>query len=216
MKPEKLDEVVRLMKLLDELYCMYRLNSRLGVGFTYINKRLRSGHYSRVSVNSQRAFIDMRGKKFEGCAEFLYFESPTTTPIQPEIWNDDYAIFPTGWSYDWIKSRGIRRASSGRLDKMAQTYPVLEADTSLEPDIIDPIIFQNLTRYTMNEVLTQLIALQIHPHKKLGYKKDEKDFFCTMKLDYSVLDILSTKDILELIEVLETEIQELRDGTDNV
>lgn len=213
MKPPKLDEVLRLMRLLDELYCMYRFDD--GLGFTFQVKQLSTGKNYRTSVNSSIAYIEMLDKEFEGCTEFLYYDA-NNEPFQPEIWDDVRAIFPTRWPYTWVMSRGIRRASLGRLDKMAQTYPALEADTSLEPDIIDPIIFQNLTRYTMNEVLTQLIALQIYPHKMTEYERDEKGFFCTMKLDYRVLDILSTEEILELIEVIETEIKERKDGTDNV
>ncbi len=213
MKPPKLDEIVRLMKVLDDLYCMYRLND--GLGFTFLAKPLSTGKNYRISVNPSIAYIEMLDKPFKGCTEFLYFDS-TTEPFQPEIWDDIRAIFPTRWSYSWWQSRGIRRASLGRLDMMAQTYPVLPADTSLESDIIDPIIFQNLTRYTMNEVLTQLIALQIYPYRMTEYERDQKGFFSTMKLDYRVLDILSTEEILELIEVIETEIQERKDGTDNV
>lgn len=212
MKPPKLDEIIRLMKVLDDLYCMYRLND--GLGFTFQVKQLSTGTNYRISVNPSIAYIEMLDKPFEGCTEFLYFDA-NTEPFTPEIWDDVRAIFPTRYPY-WMASRGIRRASTGRLDMMAQTYPVLPADTSLESDIIDPIIFQNLTRYTMNEVLTQLIAVQIYPHRMTEFERDEKGFFSTMKLDYRVLDILSTEEILELIEVIETEIQERKDGTDNV
>lgn len=213
MKPPKFDEIIRLMKVLDDLYCMYRLDE--GLGFTFLVKQLSTGKNYRTSVNSSIAYIEMLDKAFEGCTEFLYFDA-NTEPYQPEIWDDVRAIFPTRWPYTWWQSRGIRRASLSRLDKMAQTYPVLKAGTSLESDIIDPIIFQNLTRYTMNEVLTQLIALQVYPHNMTEYERDQKGFFCTMKLDYRVLDILSEEEILELIEVIEAEIQERRDGTDNV
>lgn len=215
MTPPKLVEVIRLMKLLDELYCMYRKDS--GLGFTFIDNRLSTGVEYRISINSSIAYITMYGTEFERFNEFLYFESRSLQSITPEIWDDEIAIFPTQWPYE-ILSQGIRRVSTGRLDMMARTYPLLPSDTSLESDIIDPIIFQNLTRYTMNEVLTQLIALQVFPHSLTEYERDEKGFFCKMQIDYRVMDILSENEILELIEIIENDIQEItvHDDTDNV
>lgn len=212
MKPPKLDEVVRLMKVLDDLYCMYRLDD--GLGFTAGTVQLSTNESYRISVNPSIAYIEMLGNKFRGCTEFLYYDA-NTEPFTPEIWDDVRAIFPTRYPY-WMASRGIRRASTRRLDMMAQTYPVLPADTSFEPDIIDPIIFQNLTRYTMNEVLTQLITVQIYPHRMTEFERDEKGFFSTMKLDYRVLDLLSEEEIEEMIQYIQNEIQERKDGTDNV
>jgi uncharacterized small protein (DUF1192 family) len=136
--------------------------------------------------------------------EFLYFGS-SVEPFHPEIWDDVRAIFPSLWTY-WPPS-GIRRASTDRLDMMAQTYPALSVDTSLEPDIIDPIIFQNLTLYTMNEVQTQLIALQIHQLNLIAEEKEQKGFRSTMKLDYRVLDLLSPEELLELIQIVGDEIE---------
>lgn len=210
MKPPKLDEIVRLMKVLDDLYYMYRLNE--GLGFTYQVKQLSTGTNYRISVNSNISYIEILDKAFEGYQEFLYYDSNTSRPFTPEIWDDVRAIFPTRYI---MEDRGIRRACTGRLDMMAQTYPLLPVDTSFESDIIDPIIFQNLTKYTMNEVLTQLISLHFYSTNEYN-RRDDKLFYSTMKLDYRGLDILTSEEILELIQFIEQEIQERQYGTDNV
>lgn len=205
MNLPKVTNIVQLMKSLDELYCLYRLDEKLG--FTWGVQQLSTSKYYRISVNSNIAYIEMLDREFSGCTELLYFDA-NTDPFYPEIWDDARGIFPTRYPYDMCFGRGIRRASYGRFDKMAQTYPLLPKNQSLEEDIIEPIIFQNLTRYTMNEVLTQIIALMIFPINLTEYERDEKEFFCTMKLDYRVMDLLSEEEIDELNAFVQKEIQE--------
>lgn len=203
MKPPKLNNIVKLMKVLDELYCMYRLNE--GLGYTFEEPVLSTNESYRISVNPNIAYIEIYG------AEFLYYDA-STSPFTTEIWDDVLAIFPTRWPYFHLRN-GIRRAQTGRLDMMAKMYPLLPAGTSFESDIIDPIIFQNLTIYTMNEVLTQLIAAQVYPINMTEVERDEKGFFSTMKLDYRVLDLLSEEEIDEMIQYIQNEIQERTNGT---
>jgi predicted Rdx family selenoprotein len=59
----------------------------------------------------------------------------------------------------------------------------------------------------MNEVQTQLIALQIHQLNLIAEEKEQKGFRSTMKLDYRVLDLLSPEELLELIQIVGDEIE---------
>lgn len=208
MLPHKLDELVQLMKLLDELYCMYKMNE--GLGFTFKVNQLSTGTNYRISVNSNIACIEMLDIKFKGFHEFLdMFEDEFLHTT--EIWDDVKSIFPSYWNHRVSETFVIRRLSASQSNNIDNTYQELSADTSLEPDIIDPIIFQNLTCYTMNEVLTQLISLKIYSQKK------SRCISCTMKLDYRVLDILTEEEILELVQVIKDEIEYRKWGKyDNV
>ena len=195
MKPEKFDDFCKVIRLLDYLMCHFRLENENG--FIHETMELASGRGYILSVGQQVTYLDFY--------DFTYLVNMDSNPnlFYPEIYDDVVAKFPIRWPYQGFQS-GTRRVVNGRLDMKADMYPLLPATQSLEPDEIDSVIFQNLTKYTINEVNTQLYALALYPKRSEWTAKDidDKGFFPTISIDYRVLDLLSPEDLLEIIELL--------------
>ena len=120
--------------------------------------------------------------------------------IHSTLRNDEYLKICT--DLPSFYNNNVYRETDRVLYKAPNTFPVLPYDQCFDEDVLEPLMFQLLTKYTENEVQSMVAVRYLCPYLTPA-ERNAKEYFPVIGLDFRALSFLSDQDVLELIDYID-------------
>lgn len=168
---------------------------------SYAPQQLSTGLKFTVSMNSTRTQLEVLVDTGYNMLVNVYYWQEMHSTLR----NDEYLKVCT--DLPSFYNNHVYREMDRVLFKAPNTFPVLPYDQCFDEDVLEPLMFQLLTKYTENEVQSMVAVRYLCP-RLTDAERNAKEYFPVIGLDFRALSFLSEQDVLELIDY----IKEITDG----
>lgn len=114
--------------------------------------------------------------------------------VRSTLRNDNYLRIST--AFNNVLPHGIYRETDSVLYKAPNTFPQLPYDQCFDEDVLEPLMFQLLTKYTENEVQSMVAVRYLCPYLTDAERAELMNPL--VSLDLWALSFLSEQDVEEL------------------
>lgn len=172
---------------------------------SYAPQQLSTGLKFTISMNSTRTQLEVLVDTGYNMLVNLYYWQEVHSTLR----NDNYLKICT--YLPSFYNNNIHREMDRVLFKAPNTFPVLPYEQCFDEDVLEPLMFQLLTKYTENEVQSMVAVRYLCP-RLTDAERDAIEHFPVIGLDFRALSFLSEQDILELIDYID-EVTDVRSTT---
>ncbi|AFC21498.1 hypothetical protein GAP32_050 [Cronobacter phage vB_CsaM_GAP32] len=184
----KLKIFLELYKIFEEIYRNVKNNSH--IRFHRLG-RLSTGR--EFVISADRVYVYMELQDGNSMLDFIKITDSDGTQIHSTLRDDRLFRYPT--KYATTLRHGIYRESSGVLFKAPNTFPFLN-NVPMDEDVLEPLMFQLSTKYTINEVNAMVLANAFEEIHKGRYHQPG------ISIDFNSFDMLTDEELLELTSLI--------------
>lgn len=178
---ESVKELIQIFNEVQDTDITYRQKTSLS---------LSSGVRYMIEINSTRINVEV----LVDTGYQRLINTNTWQEVRSTLRNDNYLMIST--AYNNVLNHQIYRETDGVLYKAPNTFPQLPYDQCFDEDVLEPLMFQLMTKYTENEVQSMIAVRYLCPYLTVEQRAEIVNPL--VSLDLWALSFLSEQDVEEL------------------